>query len=237
LALRHEVNLQTRAVRNQQEQNAATLQQLTQALEDMQALQAAAQRAQAQNRDEGLRPLLETLVDLHDALSRAGREFRRGEDLWAPLLERAAAVLHAEAADQPADTPFPSRKPSIWDRLLGRAQFSQTEETRAEREQALNQRRQRARETSADLSRVGQALSSLAAGYTMSLQRIERALAQHGLEPIAAEGQPFDPECMEVVEAVPGSDRPSGEVLEEVRRGYWCNGRIFRYAQVRVAKG
>ena len=39
-----------------------------------------------------------------------------------------------------------------------------------------------------------------------------------------------------VVEAVAGSDRPGGEVLDEVRRGYLWKGRIFRFAQVRVAK-
>jgi molecular chaperone GrpE (heat shock protein) len=44
----------------------------------------------------------------------------------------------------------------------------------------------------------------------MSLQRIERALRQHGLEVV----------------------RTTGE-----RRGYLRNGRVFRYAQVRVAKG
>jgi len=39
------------------------------------------------------------------------------------------------------------------------------------------------------------------------------------------------------VEAVLDSGRPAGEVIEEVRRGYLWNGRVFRYAQVRVAKG
>ncbi len=76
---------------------------------------------------------------------------------------------------------------------------------------------------------------ALLAGYRLSLQRIERALTQHGLEPIAAEGEAFDPERMEAVEAVP-SDEPSGTVLAEVRRGYTRAGRVFRYAQVRVAR-
>lgn len=76
---------------------------------------------------------------------------------------------------------------------------------------------------------------ALLAGYRLSLQRIERALAQHGLEPIAAEGEAFDPERMEAVEAVP-SDQPSGTVLAEVRRGYTRADRVFRYAQVRVAR-
>ena len=44
------------------------------------------------------------------------------------------------------------------------------------------------------------------------------------------------PERMEVVEVVSDSDRPSGEVVGEVRRGYLWRGCVFRYAQVRVAK-
>jgi molecular chaperone GrpE len=70
----------------------------------------------------------------------------------------------------------------------------------------------------------------------MGLQRLERALSQHGLEAIPAAGEPFDPERMEVLEAVDGTGRPPGEVLAEVRRGYLWRGRVFRYAQVRVAR-
>ena len=76
----------------------------------------------------------------------------------------------------------------------------------------------------------------LSMASTMSLQRIERALRQHGLEVIPAEGETFDPERMEVVEAVRDSGRPAGEVVAEVRRGYLLNGRVFRFSQVRVAK-
>jgi hypothetical protein len=81
-----------------------------------------------------------------------------------------------------------------------------------------------------------QMLASLVTGYKMSVQRIDRALEQQGLEPISVVGQSFDPEYMEVLEAVPDSGYPPGEVLEEVRRGYVWNGRVFRYAQVRVAR-
>ncbi len=69
----------------------------------------------------------------------------------------------------------------------------------------------------------------------MSLQRVERVLQQQGLETIPCVGAAFDPELMEVLEAVSGSGRPAGEVLEEVRRGYRWNDRVFRFAQVRVA--
>jgi molecular chaperone GrpE (heat shock protein) len=35
---------------------------------------------------------------------------------------------------------------------------------------------------------------------------------------------------------VSGSGQPSGEVIDEVRRGYLRGERVFRFAQVRVAK-
>ncbi|MBI1917737.1 MAG: nucleotide exchange factor GrpE, partial [Planctomycetes bacterium] len=46
----------------------------------------------------------------------------------------------------------------------------------------------------------------------------------------------FDPERMEVLEAVANTGRPPAEVIEEVRRGYLWRGRVFRFAQVRVAR-
>src|SRR5262249_42813353 len=79
-------------------------------------------------------------------------------------------------------------------------------------------------------------LGSLVTGYRMGLQRVERALEQQGLEPILVTGTPFDPERMEVLEAVADTGRPPGEVIEEVRRGYLWRGRVFRFAQVRVAR-
>ena len=70
----------------------------------------------------------------------------------------------------------------------------------------------------------------------MSLQRLERTLRQSGLEPIPCIGQPFDPETMEAVDAAAATGLPAGQVVEEIRRGYLWRGRVFRYAQVRVAK-
>src|SRR4051794_11627935 len=51
-ALRHEVNLQTKATRAQQEQNSETLQQLTAALETLEQAHAATQQAEQDNADE-----------------------------------------------------------------------------------------------------------------------------------------------------------------------------------------
>lgn len=205
VALRHEVNLQTRATRAQQEQNAETLRQLGEALE---ALRRAPQPAQ----DDATKPLLKTLVDLYDALALAEREVRRVQEAVLPALE---AMLSALA---PAEAP----RRSLWARWFGAAPPADGAE--------------RARQAREAGERVRAMLASLAAGYTMSLQRLDRALRQHGLEPMAVVGAPFDPERMEVLEAVPDSGRKAGEVLDEVRRGYLWNGRVFRYAQVRVAR-
>jgi molecular chaperone GrpE len=85
-------------------------------------------------------------------------------------------------------------------------------------------------------AQIRQVFTSIIVGYTMSLQRIERAIAQHGLEPIDCVGEPFDPECMEVVEVVQQPGQQGTVVLEEVRRGYRWRDRLFRFAQVRVSR-
>jgi molecular chaperone GrpE len=214
IAVRQEVNLQTRAVRAQQEQNTETLRQLTTALDSLRQSQARGEENRQQTIDEAVRPLLKTLIDVYDALARAGSEMQRLRETVLPSLEQLAAATSRE--------PEPST--SWWTRIF-RSSTPASEQFERER---------LARESA---ERVRQLLASLVTGYTMSLQRIERALGQHGLEAIPSTGERFDPERMEVVEAVAGSGRPSGEVVEEVRRGYLWNGRVFRYAQVRVAKG
>ena len=84
--------------------------------------------------------------------------------------------------------------------------------------------RQRRQEQADAAERVRQLLEGLLTGYRMGLQRVDRALDQHGLDPIPTAGEPFDPEFMEVVEAVADSGQLPGEVIEEVRRGYLWRG-------------
>jgi molecular chaperone GrpE len=211
-ALRHEVNLQTRSSRAQQEQNNQALEQLGQTMDALRQAQAAAREAARQDDDSVLRPLLKTLVDAHDALALAAREVQRGRDAVLEALDR------AESAAQMA---VPQRG-SYWARLFGAAPSPPAPLPPGEMGKAAE--------------RARQLLEALLAGYTMSLQRLERTLREAGLEPIHVVGAPFDPEQMEVVAAVAESSRPAGEVIEEVRRGYLWNGRVFRYAQVSVAR-
>lgn len=204
-ALRHEVHLQTRAARAQQEQTAEAL--------------AALQQSQPADRDgdEVLRPLLKALVDAYDALALAEREVRRVQEALRP------------PADEPASAPDESPPaPSFWARLFGAGKrIAQQQTIIAALRQQLSEER---------AGRPRQMLAAVLTGYTMSLQRVERALREQGLEPIPTVGHPFDPERMEVLEVVTDSGRPSGEVVGEVRRGYLWRDRVFRFAQVRVAK-
>src|SRR5262249_52441558 len=87
VALRQEVNLTTRAVRGQQEQNNETLRLLQQALETLQRSQAEVRREQQLSQEERLRPLLKALIDLHDALALANREVSRIQEIVLPDLE------------------------------------------------------------------------------------------------------------------------------------------------------
>jgi molecular chaperone GrpE len=207
IALRQEVNLQTRAVRAQQEQNAETLQQFGEALEHLQEQQKSPEKG-TDRQNETLRPALKTLLDVSDALGLARRELQRGRQAVEASLEQLA-------------TPPIAAPPSLWTRLLGGTAPSVPTSGSA------------AAEASA---RVRQLLDSLITGYGMSVQRLERSLQQFGMERIVCVGQPFDPERMEVVEVVAGGSRPAGQVVEEIRPGYLWNGHVFRYAQVSVAR-
>ncbi len=223
-ALRHEVHLQTRAARAQQEQAAEALRQLGETV-------AALRSGESQARDDAIRPLVKTLLDTHDALTLAQREVQRVQETLLPLLEESATQ-----SAEPQTTP--QAAPSFLARLFGFDRMIMSHQARiADLERQLRQERARqAAYTPQVAERARHMLASVVTGYTMSGQRIERALQQLELEPIPTVGQPFDPERMEVLEVVADSGLASGEVVGEVRRGYLWRGRVFRFAQVRVAK-
>jgi molecular chaperone GrpE len=208
VALRHEVNLQTKASRAQLDQNAQALEQLRSALDAL--------RRPTTSPDEALRPLLKTLIDLQDALSLARREAVR-------------------VRDRLPTTPLPALPPRVelrlpwWARLLGL-------QSRVDTALAPVREWQMVAPPPDEVGRLRQQVEALLVGYDMSLQRLERAVQQQGLERIACVGEPFDPETMEVAEVVRDASRGSTEVIDELRPGYRWRGRLLRYAQVRVAR-
>ena len=74
-------------------------------------------------------------------------------------------------------------------------------------------------------------------GVTAIDRKLRALLDSEGVRPIEAMGQPFDPREHEAVTSVPGTGRPDGEVVAEIRRGYRLRDRVLRPALVAVAAG
>jgi molecular chaperone GrpE len=67
-------------------------------------------------------------------------------------------------------------------------------------------------------------------------RKLRQLLESEGVTAIdAAPGTPFDPRDHEAIVNVPGTGRPEGEIVEQVRRGYRLRDRVLRPALVAVA--
>ena len=70
-------------------------------------------------------------------------------------------------------------------------------------------------------------------GVQMIQQNFFHYLEQMDIHPIAAEGQPFDPNFHEAVGEVAG---PAGQVMTQVQKGYLLGRRVLRPARVLVGR-
>ena len=73
-------------------------------------------------------------------------------------------------------------------------------------------------------------------GVELIYKQLTDTLARLGAQPIAAQGQPFDPKHHEAVEVVESTAVADHHVLEELQRGYMLKDRLLRPAMVRVAR-
>ena len=80
-------------------------------------------------------------------------------------------------------------------------------------------------------------LKSLIDGIEMTEREMQRLLAKHGVKPIEAEGQKFDPHKHQAMFEVPDPSRPEGTVVQVVQTGFAIGDRVLRPAMVGVAKG
>jgi molecular chaperone GrpE len=78
-------------------------------------------------------------------------------------------------------------------------------------------------------------VQSLKVGVEFILQQFQEALKSHGVEPLEAKGQSFDPKKHDAIEEVESTEKP-GTVVADVQRGYAYKGNIIRPSRVRVAK-
>jgi molecular chaperone GrpE len=87
------------------------------------------------------------------------------------------------------------------------------------------------------LTAPGAADSPLFEGVTATRDLFIRQLAELGAEPVAALGEPFDPEVHEAVDEVAVEDvEADGSVVAELRKGFRLGERLVRPAAVRVGR-
>ncbi len=75
--------------------------------------------------------------------------------------------------------------------------------------------------------------------YLSGIELIDKqfhdALSKLGVEPIPAEGEPFDPNLHQAVQMVDTAEVKDNHVIDELQRGYRIKDRLLRPAMVRVA--
>ncbi len=79
--------------------------------------------------------------------------------------------------------------------------------------------------------------SPIYSGMVLVQKQLNDLLAENGLQPIEAEGKPFDPNLHEAIAHEPSDQVPEGTVLRQVSRGYRIKDRLLRPAKVVVSSG
>lgn len=72
-------------------------------------------------------------------------------------------------------------------------------------------------------------------GVQLIFKQLSDTLSRFGLEPVAANNLPFDPEIHEAVATEPSDDVPDHTVVAVMQRGYKLGDRLLRPARVKVA--
>ena len=78
--------------------------------------------------------------------------------------------------------------------------------------------------------------SPIYSGMSLVLKQLKDFLVDHGLQPIEAVGQKFDPNLHEAI-AHEASHAPEGTVTRQTRRGYRFKDRLLRPSSVVVSSG
>lgn len=79
------------------------------------------------------------------------------------------------------------------------------------------------------------AYESLKGGVEMVFRKFRDTLETLGVEPIEAEGEPFDENVHEAMMRQPTDEAEPGTVLHEIRTGYRMGDRVVRHSRVVVA--
>lgn len=72
-------------------------------------------------------------------------------------------------------------------------------------------------------------------GIKMIYNKLSKLLSDHGVKPIKSKGEKFDTFKHEVL-CTQESDGDEDVIVEEIQKGYEMNGKIIRYAKVKITK-
>jgi molecular chaperone GrpE len=86
------------------------------------------------------------------------------------------------------------------------------------------------------LRQASEAVAALQQGCALCLDRLTEVLAQCDVREIVCQGEPFDPSSMHAVDVVETEQAAEGTVVEVYRAGYEWKGKVYRPAQVKVAR-
>lgn len=73
-------------------------------------------------------------------------------------------------------------------------------------------------------------------GIELTLKAFRDVLNRYGVQPIQAEGQPFDPEYHEAIGTLPNADVPEDTVTAVEQTGYTLDGKLLRPSRVLVSR-
>jgi molecular chaperone GrpE len=79
--------------------------------------------------------------------------------------------------------------------------------------------------------------SPVFSGMNMVLRQFMDFLSEHGVQPIDAVGQKFDPNLHEAIAHDPSREFAEGIVTRQIRRGYRMKDRLLRPSSVAVSSG
>jgi molecular chaperone GrpE len=88
-----------------------------------------------------------------------------------------------------------------------------------------------------EASDTSQTSTTFNEGMQLVHKQLLDALKIHGLTPIEAAGETFDPNQHEALLVTASNDVPEGKIIEEFRRGYMLHTRVLRASQVVVSLG
>lgn len=175
----------------------------------------------------------------------AGAEAPRAATATAPL-EGADRVQELEAALEAAK----AEAAQNWDRYLRERAEMENYKRRLERtyaDQAKRAQRETLLKVLGVLDNLDRAMSygaengqeidadSLLKGLRMTHAQFESFLAGEGLRPVETVGSRFDPAVHEAVATEVSPDKPEGEIVGELQKGYMLGDELLRPARVRVA--